>query len=172
MQKTGKKSHACVSLQDHYHQSAAAGTAMDQEDDDDSDDDAHCPICLCEMAREEGLTSCSSCHNCLHHHCMAIWTQECHSQGDSVVCPLCRAVWSPGAAAAAAAAPPVTSRPAVVASPTPPGSAYQYFAPCPYSAPGGTAAAATAGKSVVRPVGVGSGQGGGGTLNSYSTVSR
>jgi hypothetical protein len=143
-------------LQDHYHQSAAAGTAMDQEEDDDSDDDALCPICLCEMAREEGLTSCSSCHNCLHHHCMAIWTQECHSQGDSVVCPLCRAVWSPGAAAAAAA-PPVTSRPAVVTSPTPPGSAYQYFAPCPYSAPGGTTAAATAGKAVVRSV-VGSGQ--------------
>jgi len=58
------------------------------------EEDALCPICLTEMLVDEDLNACSCCHNEVHHHCMARWTEECQNQGD-VVCPLCRSSWVP-----------------------------------------------------------------------------
>ena len=137
-----RETSGCVStttgMEDEGHDS-------NNTDDDDADDDALCPICLCEMVREGGgeqLTCCSSWHNSLHFDCMAIWTEECHSsQGDSLVfCPLCRSVWSPVAAVAGVEAAAAAERGAMAAlrpsSNNNNSSAYQYFAPSPYTAPG------------------------------------
>ncbi|KAH9515353.1 Mitogen-activated protein kinase kinase kinase 1, partial [Bulinus truncatus] len=53
-----------------------------------------CPICLLEMLEGESLICCESgCHNRLHHHCIAIWFEECRRQNDPLNCPLCRAQW-------------------------------------------------------------------------------
>lgn len=79
-------------------------------------EDAHCPICLNNMECEEGLAQCSGCHNCLHHHCMSVWMDECNREGETVLCPLCRSSWSP------------IARPSST-------SPYQHFAPAPYSPP-------------------------------------
>jgi uncharacterized CHY-type Zn-finger protein len=171
---------------DDIHGSSSTTTTTAMEDDDTGgednrgtaaaadadDDDALCPICLCEMevmmtsagggggqVEEEGveqLTRCSSCHNSLHHSCMAIWTAECQSQGEAVVCPLCRSVWSPvvvpgwavGCATGRATTP---QRPLCENQPHNQqninnynSSAYQYFAPSPYTAPGGGGGGAAA----------------------------
>ncbi|GFO13303.1 mitogen-activated protein kinase kinase kinase 1, partial [Plakobranchus ocellatus] len=53
-----------------------------------------CPICLLEMLEGESLIRCENgCHNRLHHHCIAIWFEECRRQNDPLNCPLCRAQW-------------------------------------------------------------------------------
>lgn len=53
-----------------------------------------CPICLLEMVDGESLVVCiTGCRNKLHHHCMAIWAEECYQQSETVLCPLCRHVW-------------------------------------------------------------------------------
>ncbi|CAL1547578.1 unnamed protein product [Lymnaea stagnalis] len=53
-----------------------------------------CPICLLEMLEGESLICCENgCHNRLHHHCIAIWFEECRRQNDPLNCPLCRAQW-------------------------------------------------------------------------------
>uniref|UniRef100_A0A2C9K5L3 Mitogen-activated protein kinase kinase kinase 1 n=1 Tax=Biomphalaria glabrata TaxID=6526 RepID=A0A2C9K5L3_BIOGL len=53
-----------------------------------------CPICLLEMLEGESLICCDNgCHNRLHHHCIAIWFEECRRQNDPLNCPLCRAQW-------------------------------------------------------------------------------
>jgi len=59
------------------------------------EEDALCPICQDEMHNEEGLTSCSVCHNNLHDQCMSIWTDPYMTQGENVFCPLCRSSWIP-----------------------------------------------------------------------------
>ncbi|XP_070195202.1 mitogen-activated protein kinase kinase kinase 1-like isoform X2 [Littorina saxatilis] len=54
-----------------------------------------CPICLLEMLEGESLIKCESgCHNRLHHHCIAIWFEECRRQNDPLSCPLCRTPWT------------------------------------------------------------------------------
>ena len=80
------------------------------------EEDGHCPICLNDMETDEGLAQCSGCHNCLHHHCMSVWMDECGREGEAVLCPLCRTPWSP------------VARPTFT-------SPYQHFAPAPYSPP-------------------------------------
>ncbi|XP_069694090.1 mitogen-activated protein kinase kinase kinase 1-like isoform X2 [Periplaneta americana] len=53
-----------------------------------------CPICLLEMVDGESLVVCiTGCRNKLHHHCMAIWAEECYQQSETVLCPLCRHAW-------------------------------------------------------------------------------
>ncbi|XP_021916441.1 mitogen-activated protein kinase kinase kinase 1-like isoform X2 [Zootermopsis nevadensis] len=53
-----------------------------------------CPICLLEMVDGESLVVCiTGCRNKLHHHCMAIWAEECYQQSERVLCPLCRHSW-------------------------------------------------------------------------------
>lgn len=53
-----------------------------------------CPICLLEMVDGESLVACvTGCRNKLHHHCMAIWAEECYQQSETVLCPLCRHPW-------------------------------------------------------------------------------
>lgn len=53
-----------------------------------------CPICLLEMVDGESLVACvTGCRNKLHHHCMAIWAEECYQQSETVLCPLCRHQW-------------------------------------------------------------------------------
>lgn len=54
-----------------------------------------CPICLLEMLEGESLIKCENgCHNRLHHHCIAIWFEECRRQNDPLSCPLCRTPWT------------------------------------------------------------------------------
>lgn len=63
---------------------------------DSKRDEDLCPICLLAMMDGESLVSCSSgCRNKLHHHCMSVWAAECCQQGEAVICPLCRKVWTP-----------------------------------------------------------------------------
>ncbi|KAL8586779.1 hypothetical protein ACOMHN_061292 [Nucella lapillus] len=64
-----------------------AGSTREEED--------ICPICLLEMLEGESLIKCeNSCHNRLHHHCIAIWFEECRRQNDPLSCPLCRTPWT------------------------------------------------------------------------------
>jgi len=84
------------------------------------EEDALCPICQDEMHDEDGLTSCSGCHNNLHHHCMSKWTET----GENVFCPLCRSSWVP-----------VAKHNMEMRSPTSQNPSYQYYAPSPYTAP-------------------------------------
>ncbi|XP_071511527.1 mitogen-activated protein kinase kinase kinase 1-like [Diadema antillarum] len=66
--------------------------SSDQREDEDL-----CPICLLDMVEGESLVVCKNgCHNKLHHHCVAIWAEECKRQEEPMVCPLCRAVWLAG----------------------------------------------------------------------------
>ncbi|XP_070563625.1 mitogen-activated protein kinase kinase kinase 1-like [Ptychodera flava] len=54
-----------------------------------------CPICLLEMIEGESLVVCQDgCHNKLHHHCVAIWAEECKRMNEQLICPLCRASWN------------------------------------------------------------------------------
>lgn len=70
------------------------GGAEEASQDTEEDEKSTCPICLLEMFEGESLVSCErGCHNRLHHHCIAIWAQECSRNGDSVLCPLCRCCW-------------------------------------------------------------------------------
>ncbi|KAK3781023.1 hypothetical protein RRG08_046327 [Elysia crispata] len=63
-----------------------AGSVREEEDT--------CPICLLDMLEGESLIRCENgCHNRLHHHCIAIWFEECRRQNDPLNCPLCRAQW-------------------------------------------------------------------------------
>ncbi|CAG5120844.1 unnamed protein product [Candidula unifasciata] len=63
-----------------------AGSVREEED--------ICPICLLEMLEGESLIKCEhGCHNRLHHHCIAIWFEECRRQNDPLNCPLCRSQW-------------------------------------------------------------------------------
>ncbi|XP_062507494.1 mitogen-activated protein kinase kinase kinase 1-like isoform X2 [Corticium candelabrum] len=83
---------------------SAAGKSGKGEEEDDDDDEDICPICLLEMVDGESLTvHINGCGNSLHHHCMAIWTEEKHRQDESVTCPLCMLEWVhvPSAAAPA-----------------------------------------------------------------------
>ncbi|PNF31108.1 hypothetical protein B7P43_G15771 [Cryptotermes secundus] len=46
------------------------------------------------MVDGESLVICvTGCRNKLHHHCMAIWAEECYQQSETVLCPLCRHPW-------------------------------------------------------------------------------
>ncbi|XP_041474898.1 mitogen-activated protein kinase kinase kinase 1-like isoform X1 [Lytechinus variegatus] len=64
--------------------------SSDQREDEDL-----CPICLLDMVEGESLVECKNgCHNKLHHHCVAVWEGECQRQQETMVCPLCRAVWA------------------------------------------------------------------------------
>uniref|UniRef100_A0A6A7FYB0 Mitogen-activated protein kinase kinase kinase 1-like n=2 Tax=Hirondellea gigas TaxID=1518452 RepID=A0A6A7FYB0_9CRUS len=76
--------------------SAGAGAAAIVQPDDGSgeEDEAQCPICLTVMVEGESLVACESgCRNLLHHHCMAVWAADRHSQALPLLCPLCRAPW-------------------------------------------------------------------------------
>ncbi|XP_077981126.1 mitogen-activated protein kinase kinase kinase 1-like [Glandiceps talaboti] len=54
-----------------------------------------CPICLLEMIEGESLVVCQDgCHNKLHHHCVAIWAEECKRMKEQLICPLCRSSWN------------------------------------------------------------------------------
>uniref|UniRef100_A0A1B6BZG6 Mitogen-activated protein kinase kinase kinase n=1 Tax=Clastoptera arizonana TaxID=38151 RepID=A0A1B6BZG6_9HEMI len=80
-----------------------------------------CPICLLAMTDGESLVSCTSgCRNKLHHHCMAIWAAECYQQGEAVLCPLCRKVWTPdpGGEYNIISGPTLASKPTKVLTPT------------------------------------------------------
>ncbi|KAK3580955.1 hypothetical protein CHS0354_006982 [Potamilus streckersoni] len=58
------------------------------------EEDETCPICLLEMVEGESLLKCENgCQNRLHHHCIAIWFEECRRQNEPLICPLCRAHW-------------------------------------------------------------------------------
>ncbi|CAG0883425.1 unnamed protein product [Cyprideis torosa] len=93
--------------------SESASSAV--EDDPELD---LCPICLLEMLDGEALTECAlGCHNKLHSHCISIWVNERNLQGESVVCPLCRAPWDETNLPR-----PSVATPVIQATPTPPGS--------------------------------------------------
>lgn len=93
-----------------------------QHDESNSDEGPSCPICLLEMLDGESVVICKGgCCNRLHHHCIAIWAQECRQNGDPVLCPLCRCRWqdeptssrppSPEASLSNASTPPSSSSP-------------------------------------------------------------
>ncbi|XP_057298796.1 mitogen-activated protein kinase kinase kinase 1-like isoform X2 [Hydractinia symbiolongicarpus] len=53
-----------------------------------------CPICLSDLVEGESMTLCrEGCQNRLHHHCMAVWAEECRRRKEALNCPLCRTVW-------------------------------------------------------------------------------
>ncbi|XP_065640686.1 mitogen-activated protein kinase kinase kinase 1 isoform X2 [Hydra vulgaris] len=53
-----------------------------------------CPICLSDLVEGESMTLCKDgCQNRLHHHCMAVWAEECKRRKEKLNCPLCRTVW-------------------------------------------------------------------------------
>lgn len=53
-----------------------------------------CPICLSELVDGESMTVCKEgCENRLHHHCMAVWAEECRRRKEQLNCPLCRTIW-------------------------------------------------------------------------------
>ncbi|XP_076353116.1 uncharacterized protein LOC143248561 [Tachypleus tridentatus] len=59
-----------------------------------SEESTLCPICLLDMVEGESLVRCEQgCHNRLHHHCIAIWAEECRQQNEPILCPLCRSQW-------------------------------------------------------------------------------
>ncbi|CAN8004321.1 unnamed protein product [Ixodes hexagonus] len=73
---------------------AKSGVTKEASQDAEEDEKSTCPICLLEMFEGESLVSCErGCRNRLHHHCIAIWAQECSRNGDPVLCPLCRCCW-------------------------------------------------------------------------------
>ena len=58
------------------------------------EEEVNCPICLLEMVEGESITECGSgCGNKFHHHCIAIWFEECRQQTEPLTCPLCRNRW-------------------------------------------------------------------------------
>ncbi|XP_013775829.1 mitogen-activated protein kinase kinase kinase 1-like [Limulus polyphemus] len=66
-----------------------------QEQQKMSEESTLCPICLLDMVEGESLVRCEQgCHNRLHHHCIAIWAEECRQQNEPILCPLCRSQWS------------------------------------------------------------------------------
>ncbi|XP_067679391.1 mitogen-activated protein kinase kinase kinase 1-like isoform X1 [Haliotis asinina] len=75
---------------------SAENTSLPSESDAGSmrEEEDTCPICLLEMLEGESLLKCENgCHNRLHHHCIAIWFEECRRQNEPLICPLCRAQW-------------------------------------------------------------------------------
>ncbi|XP_066914718.1 mitogen-activated protein kinase kinase kinase 1-like isoform X2 [Clytia hemisphaerica] len=53
-----------------------------------------CPICLSDLVEGESMTLCKEgCQNRLHHHCMAVWAEECRRRKEALNCPLCRTIW-------------------------------------------------------------------------------
>ncbi|KAK7066172.1 hypothetical protein SK128_020328 [Halocaridina rubra] len=74
--------------------STPAGPASSSSETASGDEDSLCPICLMCMVEGESLVMCETgCHNFLHEHCMAVWTDNRKEQGQPVLCPLCRAPW-------------------------------------------------------------------------------
>ncbi|CAG0887474.1 unnamed protein product [Darwinula stevensoni] len=74
------------------HEESVSSSAANRLVGDDEEE--ICPICLLEMTDGEGLVACTTgCHNRLHHHCIAIWAEECCRQGEKILCPLCRTPW-------------------------------------------------------------------------------
>lgn len=70
------------------------GTEEHELETEGKDEEATCPICLLEMVEGESLTECvNGCQNKLHHHCIAVWFEECRRQNEPLICPLCRATW-------------------------------------------------------------------------------
>lgn len=77
--------------------SAIEGVSTPSENDTGStrEEEDTCPICLLEMLEGESLIKCDNgCNNRLHHHCIAIWFEECRRQNDPLNCPLCRTHWT------------------------------------------------------------------------------
>jgi mitogen-activated protein kinase kinase kinase 1 len=66
---------------------------VEHEEEEEEEEDS-CPICLLEMVEGESVTECVlGCQNKFHHHCIAIWFEECGRQNEPLICPLCRATW-------------------------------------------------------------------------------
>lgn len=75
--------------------STPTGPSLSTPDSTASDDESQCPICLMCMVEGESLVTCEAgCRNRLHHHCMAVWAADRHTQGAPLLCPLCRAPWT------------------------------------------------------------------------------
>ncbi|XP_076462240.1 mitogen-activated protein kinase kinase kinase 1-like isoform X2 [Babylonia areolata] len=72
-----------------------ANTPSENDTGSTREEEDTCPICLLEMLEGESLIKCENgCHNRLHHHCIAIWFEECRRQNDPLSCPLCRTPWT------------------------------------------------------------------------------
>ncbi|XP_074643836.1 mitogen-activated protein kinase kinase kinase 1-like [Tubulanus polymorphus] len=92
--KKVKKSKQRVTEVDRLAETRASQESL-LSDRSKDDEEEICPICLLEMIDGESLVKCDQgCQNKLHHHCIAIWFEECKLQGDPLICPLCRTEWS------------------------------------------------------------------------------
>ncbi|KAK8935528.1 hypothetical protein KSP39_PZI013110 [Platanthera zijinensis] len=52
-----------------------------------------CPVCLEEMAGEDGMLTCGACGNSLHRECWARWKGSCRGRRAPASCVMCRARW-------------------------------------------------------------------------------
>ncbi|XP_041357748.1 mitogen-activated protein kinase kinase kinase 1-like [Gigantopelta aegis] len=83
-------------VEENHVSDSSENTSLPSESETGStrEEDDTCPICLLEMLEGESLIKCENgCQNRLHHHCIAIWFEECRRQNDPLNCPLCRTRW-------------------------------------------------------------------------------
>ncbi|XP_034231021.1 mitogen-activated protein kinase kinase kinase 1-like isoform X2 [Thrips palmi] len=91
----GSNGPSCANTQDSRIQSGSDVHSTSLLSPNIKNEEDLCPICLLDMVDGESLVTCNTgCRNRLHHHCMAIWALECTHQGEPILCPLCRQVWT------------------------------------------------------------------------------